>query len=74
MSVGAEGVRRGERRVYDIPPKRLIVTAVVAALVADDTEQLVPLPGQDPTQGQAFRERHLSRIFGGTAPVEDRPG
>lgn len=46
-----------------IPPKRLIVTAVVAAFVTDNPEKLIPLATKNPTEGQTFREGHLGDIF-----------
>lgn len=55
------------------PPEGLVVAAVVAALVADNCQQLVPLPAQDPAQGKALGERHLGRVLGGAAPVENGP-
>lgn len=54
------------------PPERLIVTAVMATLVADNPQELVPLATKNSTEGQTLRKGYLGAIFGGTAPVENR--
>ena len=53
------------------PPEGFIVSAVVAPLVANNPQELVPLLLEDSAQGQAFGERHFGGILGGAGPVED---